>query len=600
VTIATDLSQWAIPEIAPAVFVQPMKSSPSASPAPVTSSSLPFDAPGPGPWEAETAHFPRPITRFAAEAFVRAFPVGFAEGTARYGLLLSHFKGALVNGFFYQQPVAYGAPEGAAGPPPNPVLWLLTRLHPKMRARIEICRKAFASKLWRQDLQTWDTIDRPAAVREHLKLQAIDPVSLSDTELAEHLRVLHAHVEAMVRLHHRYTITCTIATGDYLAQVLGWTGASAGQALELLAGTSPISRGVAAAELTALAQSIPSSPEARRILGGSDPARVLTELCALPDPIGEQARAYLNIVRYRSVGYDLCDKACGEMPELLVRAIRASVDGGSTEQALAGRAEKERALRARVPSEHQGEFDALLGEARAVNRLRDERGVYSDGWGTGIARRGVIEAGRRLVEHGRLLDAEHAVDATPVELAALLAGGTSPSPTEVAERVHWRKTKTVADIPPWLNAQPAGPPPADLLPAPARRAARAVDAILSNLFKEAETQSTAQVVRGLSVNGGVYEGRARLVLDAADFSKIEPGDVLVTRATSPYFNVVLPLLGALVTDRGGQLCHAAIVAREYGIPGIVGTKVATQTIADGDRVRVDGSTGEVRVLTAAA
>jgi pyruvate,water dikinase len=209
----------------------------------------------------------------------------------------------------------------------------------------------------------------------------------------------------------------------------------------------------------------------------------------------------------------------------------------------------------------------------------------------------VLEAGRRLVARGLLADPEHAVDTTLEELKALLAGSTKPTRAEVQERVNWRKTKTVADIPPWLNAPPAGPPPADLLPPPARRAARAVDAILSNLFKEAERESTSQIVRGLSVNTGVYEGRARLVLDASDFSKIEQGDVLVTRATSPYFNVVLPLLGALVTDRGGQLCHAAIVAREYGIPGIVGTKVATQTIADGARVRVDGATGEVRVLT---
>jgi phosphohistidine swiveling domain-containing protein len=574
-----------------------MKPSPHASSAtPLT--SPPFEAPGPGPWEAETAHFPRPITRFAAEPFVRAFPVGFAEGTARYGLLLSHFKGALVNGFFYQQPVAYGAPEGAAGPPPKAVLWLLTRLHPKLRARIEVCRQAFANKLWRKDLETWDTIERPRAVREHSRLQAIDPGGLSDTELSQHLEVLHTHMEAMICLHHRYTITCVIATGDYLAHVTSWTGASAGEALQLLAGTSPISKGVAAAELTTLASSIQASPDAARVLAGSDPARVLAELCALPDPIGKQARAYLDIVRYRSVGYDLCDKACGEMPELLVRAIRASLDGGSSERALAQRAEKEHALRARVPAQHQAEFDALLGEARAINRLRDERGVYSDGWGTGLARRGVLEAGRRLLERGLLADAEHAVDVSLTELQALLAGGTSPTRTEVEERVRWRKTKTVADIPAWLNAPPAGPPSAEILPAAARRAARAVDAVLSNLFKEAPTESTAQIVRGLSVNNGVYEGRARLVLDAADFSKIERGDVLVTRATSPYFNVVLPLLGALVTDRGGQLCHAAIVAREYGIPGIVGTKVATQTIADGARVRVDGSTGEVRVLAA--
>jgi pyruvate,water dikinase len=104
------------------------------------------------------------------------------------------------------------------------------------------------------------------------------------------------------------------------------------------------------------------------------------------------------------------------------------------------------------------------------------------------------------------------------------------------------------------------------------------------------------VLTGLPVNAGVYEGTARLVQSSADFERIQPGDVLVTRMTSPYFNVVLPLLGAIVTDRGGQLCHAAIVAREYGIPGIVGTREATVKIADGARVRVDGSTGEVRLV----
>ncbi len=98
------------------------------------------------------------------------------------------------------------------------------------------------------------------------------------------------------------------------------------------------------------------------------------------------------------------------------------------------------------------------------------------------------------------------------------------------------------------------------------------------------------------MNAGVYEGTARLVHSPAEFERIQHGDVLVTRMTSPYFNVVLPLLGAIVTDRGGQLCHAAIVAREYGIPGIVGTREATAKIVDGARVRVDGSTGEVRLM----
>jgi pyruvate,water dikinase len=74
------------------------------------------------------------------------------------------------------------------------------------------------------------------------------------------------------------------------------------------------------------------------------------------------------------------------------------------------------------------------------------------------------------------------------------------------------------------------------------------------------------------------------------------GDVLVTESTTEAFNILLPLLGGIVTDSGGLLSHSAIVAREYGIPGVVGTRNGTQRIADGARVRVDGDKGEVTVL----
>jgi len=120
---------------------------------------------------------------------------------------------------------------------------------------------------------------------------------------------------------------------------------------------------------------------------------------------------------------------------------------------------------------------------------------------------------------------------------------------------------------------------------------------ITTLFYEPEAKTTATKVNGLPVSPGIYEGIARLVNDEADFGHIQRGDVLVARNTSPYFNVILPLLGAIVTDRGGQLCHAAIVSREYGIPGVVGTRDASKLIRDGARVRVNGSTGEVTVLS---
>jgi pyruvate,water dikinase len=74
---------------------------------------------------------------------------------------------------------------------------------------------------------------------------------------------------------------------------------------------------------------------------------------------------------------------------------------------------------------------------------------------------------------------------------------------------------------------------------------------------------------------------------------VQQGEILVTPSTGPTFNVILPLIGALVTERGGALSHAAIVAREYGLPGIVGCPGATAAIRSGMRIRVDGGSGEV-------
>ena len=100
----------------------------------------------------------------------------------------------------------------------------------------------------------------------------------------------------------------------------------------------------------------------------------------------------------------------------------------------------------------------------------------------------------------------------------------------------------------------------------------------------------------VAASGGVYEGPARRVSGPTQFDRIVQGDVLVTESTTEAFNILLPLLGAIVTDAGGLLSHSAIVAREYGIPGVVGTRDATDRIVDGTRVRVDGDAGEVTVF----
>src|SRR5206468_9592771 len=204
--------------------------------------------------------------------------------------------------------------------------------------------------------------------------------------------------------------------------------------------------------------------------------------------------------------------------------------------------------------------------------------------------------GRRAEDKGRVHDAEHFVDAGFDEMCALVTGAGGPSADELAQRFADRSSRTAKEAPMSLGPPPPPPPDPSGLPPGVARVMRATGIALGALFGSSEAQHEEDLLRGLAASPGVYEGPARRVTGPAEFNRIVQGDVLVTVSTSEAFNILLPLLGAIVTDSGGLLSHSAIVAREYGIPGVVGTREATERIADGARVRVDGDAGEVTVL----
>jgi pyruvate,water dikinase len=324
---------------------------------------------------------------------------------------------------------------------------------------------------------------------------------------------------------------------------------------------------------------------------------VLDKLRSLGNEVSEAVSAYLDLVGYRLLdGFDISGRYALEMPDALVRTIRAWSAGRSDEGPDAERTLSE--VRAQVSEEHRAEFDDLVAEARLMSRIRDERGVYSDIWASGIMRRAALGAGRRLAGAGRVHDPEHIVDATLEEMVQLVSGEGGPSADELADRAAYRASHTAKDAPSFLGPPPSPPPSPDSLPPGAARMVRAFGAAMTALFGSYEESGTHEpgVLRGLSASGGVYVGPARLVHGPADFDRIQEGDVLVTESTTEAFNILLPLLGAIVTDSGGLLSHSAIVAREYGIPGVVGTRQATSRFVDGMQLRVDGDAGEVTTV----
>ena len=102
---------------------------------------------------------------------------------------------------------------------------------------------------------------------------------------------------------------------------------------------------------------------------------------------------------------------------------------------------------------------------------------------------------------------------------------------------------------------------------------------------------------GMAVSAGTIEGRARVILDMAD-ADLEEGDILVTAHTDPSWSPLFVAIKGLVTEVGGLMTHGAVIAREYGLPAVVGVERATQLIEDGQRIRLNGTDGSIELLDA--
>jgi phosphohistidine swiveling domain-containing protein len=548
-----------------------------------------FAPPGPGVWELEATHMVRPVSRALEAVFPDAATAGFREGMARYGLLLEGMEFKTVNRFIYTAARAVGAPKNAKGPPPKLIFKLLIKLHPEIKRRVRTVAETFATKRWREDVARWDAQLKPAIARENRELQSVALRTLTDAALARHLERCFDASRRAVTTHHSLNATAMLPLGDFLVHVREWTGLAPSEVLPLFRGSSRVSQG-ATEELDALARAIGGNSS---ILDGA-PAVVVDALTSRTDAIGEAARRYLDVAGVRiATGYDVADLTLAEMPDVIVENVRSAIARKTTSNQQPATSN---IIRDRVPAQHRAQFDELLEEARLTYRMRDERGYNNDAWSAGITRRAILEAGRRLAAKGLLHDAQHAVELTPSELTSMLNGGAGRTADQAAADAHYRTTHSTADAPRFLGGTPSGPPPADWLPEAAARSQRAVDICLGEMFAARDKQTSAAKISGHAASPGEITGVARLVLDPQDMARVRKGDVLITRSTAPSYNALLPLLSGIVTDRGGTLSHAAVVAREYGIPAVVGCGNATELIRDGVRVRLDGARGTVEVL----
>jgi pyruvate,water dikinase len=559
---------------------------------------IPIEVP-PGYWERDTFHEPVPISPFGrvllTEQILKVFPAAFAE----FGILLDRAEVAFIGGWMYRREVPLGAPpagRGRASPPPRWLLMILLRLHPALRRRARAAGQAIAADLPLTVIQRWTDEWRPAHQEEIARALAIDLGSLTDQELAaqldQRIEVLGHPAHVVVGVAY-WILVYELA--EACRELLGW---DTPKTLTLLEGLSTIST-QPARQLAHLAQLAQAKPAVRELLADVDE----TTPQRLAHVDAEFARAFSDYVEAngrRALRYDVIEPTLAETPHVLLRLVADQLELGFSPDQVAQEAlrrrsqaadEARRLLASRSEADRE-RFERALARAREAYPALEDRVWWTFSVQTALLRYLALEIGRRLVERGQLAAVEEVFFLeAPDARSALLDGADR---RETARLAKGQRAWATAHPGPYAYGEPpAGPPPLDLLPPPARLVNQGVLWGLTQLFGEPGGVRDESVVAGTPASPGRYSGTVRLVMGEQQFSKIRAGDVVVCPTTSPAWSVVFPSMGALVTDGGGILSHPAIIAREHGIPAVVGTGHATSVLRDGQRVTVDGGAGVI-------
>lgn len=538
-----------------------------------------FTPPGHGQWNLDRSHYPGGATPIAQWLIEQTMEAGMRRVFAELGTPADAMRARFVHGFMYTRLLPLLGPEKAPRPlPPKPILKLAANLHPAFRRRARTAAATMRDRPWVTITERWDKELRPEIVDSNRRFQAVVLDSLSDTELDQHVSDLLDHCVLNHERHfwlHGYDLG---PLANYLWRVIRW-GGTPEDALSALAGASPST----SAPVRRLAR-LRAELDRQKVRPNSlDDVRAASPVAAqlLDEHLAEHGDHLVT-------SYDLDGFTLRELPATILASVKeAKVRPEPDHAAVAA------TLRSRVPADEQATFDELLADARLVMDLRDDNGPNTIEWPLGLLRLALLEAGRRLHHKSFVHERTHTLLATASEARTLCTSG-GPGADVLAERARAREVTRRLDPP--ITLGPAEPtPPLDVLPAPLPDMVAMVQTAVTHLGMDGTVHADPFV--GAGIGSETYVGRVRRAASAEEaIMTLEPGDVLVVRATSPAFNSVLSIAGAVITADGGVLSHAAVLARELGIAAVVGARGALD-LPDGSLVEVNPLTGRVRVIS---
>ena len=516
-------------------------------------------------WEWEEMHCPHPLPPLAGDYMLTAIQDGFNYRLAKFDIPL-RFRGRLVNGYLYVAPTA---PEG------------VTLKAASMKSR-EVRQQQM-----RVVRAYWDETVFPAATETYRWMREARVEEATLPEPAGMWEELWQRLRRLWGLHFMIT-SGSYAALDWLIEVYGRAvaGARPEDALRLVQGTAHELQQVER-DLHTLAGTASAHPSVvDHIL--NDPHTSLSRLRETTG--GPQVVAALErfLEQHGHLGHaydDLSLPSWAEQPAMILSEIRKRLlqpedDPEARRKSLAEEAE---VLAAQVRAglrdrpDMLREFDDALELARDVAPLTEGHNYWLDRMSHTHIRRFAVRIGSRLARAGVVADPEDVFFLRVAEV-----GDALRSPRDLRATVVERK----ADVAEWSRLRPPkylGRPPE-------------VPSASAHFDAPPPEQIEATALRGVGASPGKVRGRARVVTSPDDLERVKPGEILVTVAANPSWVPLFGIISGLVTNTGGVLSHAAVVAREFRVPAVVGTGEATRRIRDGQQVELDGTSGEVRLL----
>ncbi|MGH8302345.1 MAG: PEP-utilizing enzyme [Steroidobacteraceae bacterium] len=252
--------------------------------------------------------------------------------------------------------------------------------------------------------------------------------------------------------------------------------------------------------------------------------------------------------------------------------------------------------------EERAAYDQMITLAHRVFPYVEGHKFYCEHWYTNLFFNRIREFGGLLAAHGFFADAEDVFHLTHYELESAIIDLMNAWSTGSAPRgpEHWPAlvAERRAAIEEWAKHQtpPALGPVPEVIDDPAIVMLWGITRESLDRWLNAGTDASSNEIRGFAASSGVVEGTARVVKSVDEIYRLQTGDILVCQITNPTWAPIFQKIAGAVSDIGGSMSHAAIVAREFGLPAVVGTGTATSRIRDGQRVRVDGGRGIVTLL----